>query len=661
MSSPASSPQAASCLEESHWKQAFLLATWGAAWMVVQGLLSARGLGASVQVGGLLLGLLLAFGGAYAFLRERFLRLLTSIPFAVTQILFMGLMVLLGILVPQEQPAEDYLERFGPLLGDWIRLTHLGDLFHSLWFSALLALLALSMLAVAWKRRPYPMAKLGFLLVHAAPTLVFAGGLWNQFGGVKAFTELKVGQGTYTFRRTHGGTPYVLPGFQVKLERFEVRRRSEAEYRLIVSARTPGQSRGGSESLAVVEGERGRLSKAALEFEVERLIPNGVEFEKHPNPPKEAQDPDVLAVMLGIGRPEPLLGYLLRDGEEGSRKDEPLGRFTVLFRPRLDPTLLATLRPRPPQAQKIVVDQGGQTREFAAQPGDVLVLGDATLRVRALYPDFQVLRDGRGNPIPSSRSQEPRDPWLELEYSRPGGAATRVLLSARQPEYTHRLNEPNLPKGMRLSYVREGEEWQRRFVVFSREGNRVDLVQDGAVARTETWALNRPFLVEKGLSVTAVGLYDRYYPVSQEAKVQGRPVIRVRLRDPLSGATERVWLDPREEKAQLAFAGRVALRYALVPPEPKDFRSTLVIADPHGHELARQVVGVNEPLVHGGHAFRQSRRTPRDAEASAILVVDQPGAWLAWLGYAMLLIGIAWMFYLKPWLKGRAATHGAGR
>jgi len=650
---------AASRIEESYLRQGLLLAAWAAFWMVVQGLLSLWGLSIKAQVGFLLLGLFMVFGGALAGLRVGFLRLLTSLPFAVSQVFFMGLVVLLGLLVPQELGPESYVERFGPSLGAWIRSTQIGDLFHSLWFFALLAGLAFSMLAVAWKRRPYPAAKFGFLLVHVAPTLVFAGGLWGQFSGVKALAELKVGQGTYSFARVVGGEtekPYVLPGFQVRLERFEVRRTGEPEYRLIASSRGAGQARARSEAFAVTEGEKGKLSNTGLEFRVERLIPNAVEFEKLPVPPKESRDPDVLAVMLGVGRPEPLLGYLQLFGEEGSRKDEPLGRFTVMFRPSLDPGLLSSLCPRSPRSEKIVAERAGGIQEFPAKLGELLQFDGINLKIRALYPDFQVLRDAKGNPVMGSRSKEPRDPWLELELQQPGGSPVRVLLSAREPEYAERLNESNLPKGLKLRYVREGEEVQRCFVVFSKEGNRVDLVKDGRVARTERWELNRPFLVEPGLSVTAVGLLDCFYS-APAGTVPGSPAMRIKLEDPRTGGVEGAWLAASPggpEQGRPFFGGRVSLRYVQVSPEPKEFRSTLVIADPQGRELARKVVSVDESLIYDGHAFRQSSRAPRNAETSLIVVVDQPGAWLAWLGYAMLLIGIAWMFYLKPWLKAKA-------
>jgi hypothetical protein len=90
-------------------------------------------------------------------------RLLTSVRFAVTQGAFLIAAVALGMAAGRwDGPAAIR----GP------------ELFRSLWFCSLLAVLAASMLTVTWKRRPYTLARVGFLLVHVAPSLVLAGALW---------------------------------------------------------------------------------------------------------------------------------------------------------------------------------------------------------------------------------------------------------------------------------------------------------------------------------------------------------------------------------------------------------------------------------------------------------------------------------------------------
>jgi drug/metabolite transporter superfamily protein YnfA len=651
-------------LESRFRLQAILLLVWFLVWILVQSLMTWAGLGTKAQVGLFFAGLVASLGGAFLKYRERWVRLLTSTVFAVTQVVSLGLAVLLGTLIPQGGSLEFYRQAFGPVLAAGLRRMQLNDVFGSLWFLALLALLSVSMLAVTWKRRPYSPARLGFLLVHIAPTFIFLGGLWGLLLGVRAQGELKVGQGSYTFQRTRGpeaGRPYVLPGFQVKLERFEVRRR-ESELKLWGFVDKGGV--GNRLALPVVsplaEGQKGEL-RDGLTFEIERLVPEAVAFGLEPGrmpiPPVFSADPDIMLVMLGVGRPQPLMGVLRAFAPEESRKEEPSGRFAVLFRERLDAGLLAELKPRPPQAEHLVATLGAQTRRAPAKVGEVLSLTQGSLRILALYPDFQVIRDKAGNPMPATRSGEPKDPWLQAEFTAPGSAPRRVLLSARQPEYTDRLNAPNLPPGLGLRYLREGEETQRRFVVFTREGRRVALVESGAVVRESTWNLDLPFVVEPGLSATPVGLFDSFLPPPAQSAIPSHAALRVKVTDSRTGAAERTWLQAGGGE-QVLMGGRISLTCGQAPPEPRDFRSTLVIADPQGRELARKVVAVNDPLLFEGLAFLQSPRSALAPDSSAILVVDQPGAWIAWVGYALLLLGTPWMFYLKPWLKRRAEGKG---
>jgi hypothetical protein len=146
-------------------RQALALAGWVGFWAALEAWLGARGLDGRGQ--GLVLLAALAAAGAAALLTARpwLFRLLTSVRFAVTQGAFLGAAVALGMAASRAGgPAA--------LRGQ--------ALFRSLWFCALLAVLAASMLAVTWKRRPYTLARLGFLLVHVAPSLILLGALGQR-------------------------------------------------------------------------------------------------------------------------------------------------------------------------------------------------------------------------------------------------------------------------------------------------------------------------------------------------------------------------------------------------------------------------------------------------------------------------------------------------
>ena len=142
-------------------RQFLALAGWVLCWIALEALLRGLGLEGRPRLG-LFLALLAGTGAAGRLAAPDWLfNLLTSVRFAVAQGAFLILAVLTALAT-------------GP------------EVLDSLWFFALLAVLAASMLAVTWKRRPYDRARAGFLLVHTAPTLVLLGALWRRFAGTGA-------------------------------------------------------------------------------------------------------------------------------------------------------------------------------------------------------------------------------------------------------------------------------------------------------------------------------------------------------------------------------------------------------------------------------------------------------------------------------------------
>jgi hypothetical protein len=147
-------------------RQALALAGWVGFWAGLEALLRAQGLEERRQC--LVFLAALAAAGLAALLTARpwLFRLFTSVRFAVTQGVFLGAAVALGMAATRAGGPE---------------ALRAEALFRSLWFCALLAVLAGSMLAVTWKRRPYNLARTGFLLVHVAPSLILLGGLCRRF------------------------------------------------------------------------------------------------------------------------------------------------------------------------------------------------------------------------------------------------------------------------------------------------------------------------------------------------------------------------------------------------------------------------------------------------------------------------------------------------
>jgi len=653
--------------------QILALLCWAIAWMAVQSLLNLKGFTAKQQVTAFLAFAIALCGAAFIVRREWFHQLLTSVPFAVSQMCFMALAVVMGTVVVQDESPDFYERFYGLFVRKAIFWTHSADLYRSLWFYALLSLLALSMLAVAWKRRPYPAHRIGFLLVHVSTSVILLGGLWGKYSYVRAFNELRAGEPTNTFykmknMRPDPGEPYPLPDFRIQLNQFTVEQ-YVPEYKLYAFVEPNGK--GGFEknpkAYEVKPGINAQLPLSKLHFSVEKLIPNALDAGEFVNNPNAPENP-ALRVMLGIGEPQPVIGDLFARREHAARRDEPGGRFAVVYQDRWSTDLLNQLRPKAPKAEKVVLTFMGKTTRHDAKVGATWDFPAFSLKVEKYYPDFAVEKDEDGNPQAYSRSTKPVEPWLELTLREPGVPPRRVMLSARNPKLSDQLNDPNLPKGLRLSYVREGEERQSRFVVFTREDHSIRLVENGRVTRSAPLQLNKPFIVEKGLSATAVATLDHAeylpafvsHPDPKEALKFERPVLKVKIWDPGSGRSEEKWLDalgpdglPRPETF---FDQKIGLIYKAKDTEPKDFRSELVVFDSMGKQLAKKIVSVNDPLIYEGHWFYQSNYNPEDPSVSGIMVVREPGLWLVYVGFLMLIVGIVWMFYLKPIIKRRDAA-----
>ncbi len=668
----ASEVPAAKPFHQNSKLQILALVLWAAVWMVAQSLLNEKGFSAKQQVTAFMALAAAIYGAAFIVYRERFYQLLTSVQFAVSQILLIALAVIMGTVILQDESPEFYERFYGHFVRKFILWTHSADLYHSLWFYALLSLLALSMLAVAWKRRPYPTHRIGFLLVHVSTSVILLGGLWGKYGYVRAFNELRTGEPTNTFykmknMRPNPEEPYPLPEFSIQLNRFTVEQYAP-EYKLYAFVEPNGK--GGFEknpkAYEVKQGMKARLPLSKLHFSVEQIIPNALDAGEFVNNPNAPENP-ALRVMLGIGEPQPVIGDLFARRENASRRDEPGGRFAVVYQDRWSTDLLNQLRRKPPNAEKIVLTFMGKATTHDAKVGSTWDFPAFSLKVEKYYPDFAVEKDKDGNPQAFSRSTKPVEPWLEVSLREPGGPSRRVMLSARNPRLSDQLNGPNLPKGLRLSYVREGEERQSRFVVFTREDHSIRLVENGRLTRSEPLQINKPFIVEKGLSATAVAALDHAeylpafvsHPDPKEALKFERPVMKVKIWDQGSGRSEEKWLDaigpdglPRSETF---FDQSVGLIYKAKDTEPKDFRSELVVLDSAGKQLAKKTVSVNDPLIFQGHWFYQSNYNPDDPSVSGIMVVREPGLWLVYVGFLCLITGIIWMFYLKPVLKKKEA------
>lgn len=608
-------------LPQSVAKQALLLLGWVLAAAGLEPWLRQAGLGPRGQA---LAVLAVAVAAAGPVVRGGALfRLLTAVPFALAQLAVLALLALVAAAAAGPWPSAP----------GWA-----AQPFDRLAGQGLLALLVLSTLAVAWKRRPYRPSRLGFLAVHLAPALLAAGGLWNVLGGLRTVVQATP------------ATPVpAAPGLQLRLLDLELE--ASGRERAIHVYRKPAGAEAflpRSERLPARPGSRLTLADPRCELEVLDVLPDALLERRFREDPAAPEDP-ALFLLLGIGVDPAPRGYLFSRRPGLDRKQDPGGRFTFQFLEAWDEGLL---REAAPGRGLLQVRQGGRGEERAVRPGQAIEGPGWKLVVVAEYPDFAVGATTEGEPVPFSRSDQPKEPWLALDLIPTGGAPRRLLLSARDPQRTAALNAPWLPPGLQLTYLWQEDQRARR-VVFTRLDGRIRMLERGRVVRNEPLQPGRPFVVEPGRSLLPVALI--MHPREDPSFVaQPRPgpnpaqAVQVRV-----GETRR-WLEAygAEGEPALLEGGRLGLVYRLEDPRPGDVKAQLALLDGAGRELARGWATAGAPLRHGGFRVRPVGLS-LEAAGAALEVEHRPGTPLLWAGWGLLLVGMAWMFHLKPVLKRR--------
>ncbi len=85
----------------------------------------------------------------------------------------------------------------------------------------------------------------------------------------------------------------------------------------------------------------------------------------------------------------------------------------------------------------------------------------------------------------------------------------------------------------------------------------------------------------------------------------------------------------------------------------KSYVSEVTILDKNGAEVRKASIKVNKPLTYRGYTIYQSSYDKEARRWTGLQVVTDPGLWVVYAGFALLLAGVAFIFYVKPYLRRR--------
>jgi hypothetical protein len=95
---------------------------------------------------------------------------------------------------------------------------------------------------------------------------------------------------------------------------------------------------------------------------------------------------------------------------------------------------------------------------------------------------------------------------------------------------------------------------------------------------------------------------------------------------------------------------RAALVFEKRDKEVKAFLSHVTASQ--GGTRERAVISVNDPFTFGGWTLYQVNYNPEEPNYSGLEAVRDPGVTWVFLGFTLICLGVAYMFYVEPRLRG---------
>jgi hypothetical protein len=256
--------------------------------------------------------------------------------------------------------------------------------------------------------------------------------------------------------------------------------------------------------------------------------------------------------------------------------------------------------------------------------------GGDSFRVKAVYPDFTTTQQVVAAPNGKAALQvtlgaETR--WLmdgEALTSRDGLTAVAF---GWQP--------PAAPRGVLTAFLVSGA--QRKVVIHTADGELSAPFAEGQQLGGGVVRLGK--LLESASATDAYGTRSTRW----------RNPVAV-LETQVGGKVEETLVSAAQPRGVFLGSDRAALVFEKRDKEVKAFLSHVTARQ--GSTLERAVISVNDPFTFAGWTLYQVNYNPDEPNYSGLEAVRDPGVVWVFFGFTLICLGVAYMFYVEPRLRG---------
>jgi len=572
---------------------------------------------------------------------------LTSLPFSIALLCAFLVTTILGTLVLQGAAPEEYVRRYGTAVAPLLLGLGLDDPFHTFWFRGLLGLLTVTLLLVGTRRAVWRPPLWGHMVSHLGVVAVLVGGAIGNIAGYRGFIDIHEGEVVDELDVTQGGrrTGEKRPlGFELRLDDFEIERYG-AEFR-VYAYEPKGDSLRMFRSWAPSElSEWTSAVKGGAQFRVSQVWPDYFVTQ------------ELRTVAPGAGRP---VLELTIDPGPGKRQvrlfDGVQGRDTIALDGDDRTLRFAWVAPNAeelehggPRPERRVLEYAtgdDPPRQIEIQEGLSYSLAEETfhLTVRRYLPDF-VINEAREK---VSRSDVPNNPALLVAVTHSGhGEAEKPeerWLFAKNPDFDRQQDRHTGDLRLVFRHFPAQAPPERELVVVggTRELLRLErgrLVERGPLdegLRSETPGIASWRVVESALEHGLPGTRSQEW-LHPAVEIELREGERISSDVVIAGHTRPFWLP--DQSALISFEQK--------PNDVKDYRSHVSVLE-NGVEQRKVTIEVNAPLAQAGLHLYQTSYREEDPTYSGLQVVRDPGFSLVFVGFTMMSLGLAYIYYVRP-------------
>lgn len=285
---------------------------------------------------------------------------------------------------------------------------------------------------------------------------------------------------------------------------------------------------------------------------------------------------------------------------------------------------------------------------------------DLYFRMAELYPDFSFKYT---YPL-LTEAIEPVAPGIQIDMKTALGDGTLQLL-ANKPNRSKVLDETifggwiefywEMPDDVKTSLEPPISNTANR-IIFTGKDSMAYYVIDGQV-RSERLVTNEDFVIPTNQNTTLHILH--IFPDASLLKAEPssagnemlNPVAKVEIWHKGKSAQEAFIYPGKEGKVggQFNIPGSpffLAME-SIKDQEAKFYKSEISVLNSSEEATQQQSIKVNEPMLYQGHRFYQTDYNPERPNYSGIGVTYNPGLYLIYGGFYLMVAGVGWMFYSR--------------